>query len=108
MLNNKNYYKNLTENFPEFIPSPYENQIDLDVTRTFPDDNFFQEENNLKKLKNILLAYSRRNIIIGYCQGFNFIVGRLIKVYPNEVILNKQLGRSILGLCSIHRAYFTN
>jgi hypothetical protein len=35
-------------------------------------------------LKNVLLAYSRRNISIGYCQGFNFIVGRLLKVFNNE------------------------
>jgi hypothetical protein len=38
----------------------------------------------LKKLKNVLLAFSRRNISIGYVQGFNFIVGRLLKVLDNE------------------------
>ena len=35
-------------------------------------------------MKNILLAYSRRNLSIGYCQGFNFIVGRLLKVFDDE------------------------
>lgn len=30
------------------------------------------------------MAYSRRNISIGYVQGFNFIVGRLLKVNQNE------------------------
>lgn len=58
----------------------------MDVMRTFPDDPFFKEEKNLKTLKNILLAYSRRNLSVGYCQGFNFIVGRLIKIFKNEVI----------------------
>jgi len=38
-------------------------------------------------MKNILLAYSRRNISIGYCQGFNFIVGRLLKIFEKEVIM---------------------
>ncbi len=38
----------------------------------------------LKKLRNVLLAYSRRNISIGYVQGFNFIVGRLLKINQNE------------------------
>jgi hypothetical protein len=38
----------------------------------------------LARLRNILKAYSRRNISIGYVQGFNFIVGRLLKVNQNE------------------------
>lgn len=36
------------------------------------------------KLKRILIAYSRRNISIGYCQGFNFIAGRILKTIDNE------------------------
>jgi hypothetical protein len=62
----------------------------MDVMRTFPDDPFFREEENLIKLKRILLAYSRRNVSIGYCQGFNFLVGRLIKIYHKEVNLLKK------------------
>jgi hypothetical protein len=85
MRNNKNYYKNLSTGFPENIPSPYENQIELDLYRTFPGDPFFDKEENIQKLKNVLLAYSRRNLSIGYCQGFNFIVARLLKVYKSEV-----------------------
>jgi hypothetical protein len=69
----------------ERIPSPYEIQISLDIRRTFPEDSFFRYEENLEKLKRILLAYSIRNISIGYCQGFNFIVGKLLKVIENEV-----------------------
>jgi hypothetical protein len=57
----------------------------MDLHRTFPGDPYFEKEENIIKLKNILLAYSRRNISIGYCQGFNFIVGRLLKVYDSEV-----------------------
>jgi len=68
------------------IVSPFEEIIKLDLHRTFPTDDFFIEERNLAKLKNILLAYSRRNITLGYCQGFNFIVGRIMKVVENEVI----------------------
>ena len=36
-------------------------------------------------MKNILISYSRRNLTIGYCQGFNFIVGRILKIVENEV-----------------------
>jgi len=38
----------------------------------------------IKKLRNILLAFSRRNVSIGYVQGFNFIVGRILKIVANE------------------------
>ena len=29
-------------------------------------------------MKNILIAFSMRNLTIGYCQGFNYIVGKLL------------------------------
>ena len=82
---NKNYYSDLIRNYPDNFLSPYENQINLDIERTFPQDTFFQEQRNLIKLKNILLAFSRRNATIGYCQGFNFIVGKILKVCEDEV-----------------------
>ncbi len=82
---NKNYYSDLIRNYPDNFISPYENQINLDLERTFPEDTFFQEQRNLIKLKNILLAFSRRNATIGYCQGFNFIVGKILKVCEDEV-----------------------
>ena len=82
---NSEYYKNLTKKFPVQIVSPFEEIIKLDLHRTFPKDEFFKDEKNIEKLKNILLAYSRRNITLGYCQGFNFIVGRLMKVVNDEV-----------------------
>ena len=88
MLQNKDYYLNLSRKFPESIPSPYQNQIEMDLHRTFPQDPFFHREENINKLRNVLLAYSRRNISIGYCQGFNFIVGRLLKIFESEVNLS--------------------
>ena len=81
----KNYYSDLIKNYPDSIASPYENQIDLDLDRTFPKDPFFQDKNNLDKLKNVLLAFSRRESTIGYCQGFNFIVGKILKICEDEV-----------------------
>jgi hypothetical protein len=35
-------------------------------------------------IKRICTAYSVRNNVIGYCQGFNFIVGRLLQVMTEE------------------------
>lgn len=85
MLNNVGYYKDLVDNFPNYIPLTMENQINLDLNRTFPTDPFFKNNDlNLQRLKKILLAYSKRNIAIGYCQGFNFIVGFFLEMYDNE------------------------
>ena len=85
MLYKKGYYYNLLNKFPENIPTPFENQIDLDLGRTYPHDPYFKDKNNIKKLKNILVAFTRREATIGYCQGFNFIVGKILKICDNEV-----------------------
>ena len=82
--NHKNYYFNLINNFPKNIPNKFLNIIEADLKRTFIDNEYFHNENNINKLKNILVAYSRRNSKIGYCQGFNFIVGKLLLIFDNN------------------------
>ena len=42
------------------------------------------EKKFLERLKNILMCYSIRNTSVGYCQGMNFIVGRLLLIMDNE------------------------
>ena len=42
------------------------------------------KESFLEKLKNILICYSTRNTSVGYCQGMNFIGGRLLLIMGNE------------------------
>jgi len=61
------------------------------LNRTFPEEEFFQSKENIDKIRNILIAFSRRNSSLGYTQGFNFIVGRLLYAIRNEVsiIYNK-------------------
>lgn len=101
IASNPKYYQSLQKDYPPYIPSPYEIQIEQDLERTFPNDPFFQDKENIEKLKNILVAYSRRNISIGYCQGFNFIVGKFLKRFQNEVIIFIILiGRSFLDFHS--------
>ena len=87
MLYNPNYYNTLINNYPKSIPSSFECQIDLDLGRTFPNDPFYQDKKNIERLKNILVAFTRRETTTGYCQGFNFIVGKLLKICNNEVII---------------------
>ena len=83
IINNKNYYKNLLE-LSRNIPCFYEKQILKDIPRT----NMEILEKNPsfeQKMRNILVCYSIRNNSIGYCQGFNFIVLRILEIIENEV-----------------------
>ena len=41
-------------------------------------------EHFLQKMKNILLCYSTRNTTVGYCQGMNFLVARLLLIMEDE------------------------
>ena len=85
ILNNPGYYnklKKLAKIAPNF---PHSKTISLDLRRTFPSMPYFKKEENLEKLRNILLAFSLRNSIsIGYCQGFNFIVAQILLVLEDE------------------------
>jgi len=81
------YYDNLLKLSKE-VPTSYENQIDKDIKRT--SSKSLNENPELKtKMKNVLMCYSIRNSSIGYCQGFNFLVLRLLEVLNGgEVIIN--------------------
>ena len=83
MSNNNDYYNHLLQ-YSKKVPCPSEAQIKLDLKRTFPDEKICMQEEFLQKLKNILICYSTRNTSIGYCQGMNFIVGRLLLIMDNE------------------------
>ena len=41
-------------------------------------------EQFLQRMKNILLCYSTRNTSVGYCQGMNFLVARLLLIMDDE------------------------
>ena len=86
MLNFPGYYNNILNNYPDYIPSLFEQTIDKGLNRTFPDEIFFQKKENLNKLRNILVAFSRRNSSIGYSQGFNLVAGRILETIEDEVI----------------------
>ena len=66
------------------MPCPSERQIDLDLKRTFPNEKEVMADNFLQKMKNILLCYSTRNTTVGYCQGMNFLVARLLLIMEDE------------------------
>ncbi|GAA5859364.1 hypothetical protein JCM8547_002001 [Rhodosporidiobolus lusitaniae] len=65
--------------------APCLKQIDMDCHRTFPTNVFFAGNGpGVAKLRNVLVAYSRRNLKIGYCQGMNNLVATLLLTHPAE------------------------
>ncbi|KAK4272913.1 hypothetical protein QN277_021404 [Acacia crassicarpa] len=58
-------------------------QIEKDVPRTFPGHPAL-DENGRNSLRRLLLAYSRHNPSVGYCQAMNFFAGLLLLLMPEE------------------------
>ncbi|KAI5892609.1 TBC-domain-containing protein [Schizophyllum commune H4-8] len=60
-------------------------EIAKDVGRTMPLNVFFGGDGaGVEKLRRVLIAYSRRNTSVGYCQGMNLITSTLLLVYGDE------------------------
>lgn len=57
-------------------------QIQMDINRTLTDNVFFRRGPGVEKLNEVLLAYSRRNTEVGYCQGMNLITASLLLIMP--------------------------
>lgn len=58
-------------------------QIQMDIHRTLTDNIFFRKGPGVQKLNEVLLAYSRRNKDVGYCQGMNLITANLLLIMPS-------------------------
>ncbi|KAI6781588.1 TBC domain-containing protein-like protein [Emericellopsis cladophorae] len=58
-------------------------QIGMDIYRTLTDNIFFRVGPGVPKLKEVLVAYARRNKHVGYCQGMNLITANLLLVMPS-------------------------
>lgn len=58
-------------------------QIRADINRTLTDNIFFRKGPGVQKLNEVLLAYSRRNPDVGYCQGMNLITANLLLIMPS-------------------------
>ncbi|KAF8885861.1 rab-GTPase-TBC domain-containing protein [Gymnopilus junonius] len=62
-----------------------EGEIEKDVGRTMPLNIFFGGDGaGVNKLRKVLIAYSRRNPGVGYCQGMNLITSTLLLVHADE------------------------
>ena len=58
-------------------------QIQMDIHRTLTDNVFFRKGPGVAKLNEVLLAYSRRNPEVGYCQGMNLITASFLLIMPS-------------------------
>ncbi|KAH8433399.1 uncharacterized protein LDX57_011033 [Aspergillus melleus] len=77
------YYDELVKGTDGYDPdASVVSQIDMDINRTLTDNVFFRKGPGVAKLKEVLLAYSRRNSEVGYCQGMNLIAASLLLITP--------------------------
>lgn len=77
------YYDDLVKGVGGNDPDPsVVAQIDMDINRTLTDNVFFRKGPGVTKLKEVLLAYARRNSEVGYCQGMNLIAASLLLITP--------------------------
>ena len=84
MLYNNNHTDNeIYLNYLNYS-NKYDEEITKDLSRTLPNNALFKKKsNNYIKLFNVLKAYSNYNKKIGYAQGMNFIVAKLI-IFSNS------------------------
>ncbi|BFZ62564.1 hypothetical protein YB2330_003665 [Saitoella coloradoensis] len=60
-------------------------QIDMDIYRTMPNNVYFGGKGpGVVKLRRVLLAFSRHNSVVGYCQGMNVIAATLLLTHATE------------------------
>ena len=64
--------------------SDYDEQINLDIHRTFSFYNAFKQKDMQDKLRRVLHAISCKNPYVGYVQGMNFLAGFLLLNYSEE------------------------
>ncbi|KAI5981945.1 rab-GTPase-TBC domain-containing protein [Pisolithus albus] len=68
-----------------YAHEPAVTEIEKDIGRTMPLNIFFGGDGaGVNKLHRVLTAYSRRNPIVGYCQGMNLVASTLLLVHADE------------------------
>lgn len=64
----------------------YDNNIKIDIERTFPKEVSFKRGNeNYHKLYNILKSFSSYHEQLGYVQGMNFLSATILSYYKREI-----------------------
>ncbi|KAL4457817.1 hypothetical protein ABPG75_012682 [Micractinium tetrahymenae] len=64
--------------------SPFAHQIELDVPRTFPSNEWVQSEAGQSALRHVLRAFAHHNPRVGYCQSMNYVAAMLLLVLGHD------------------------
>ena len=84
--NNKGQYQKLIKAFDILIKNKHplylslEGKISMDLNRSFNNNIAKYTDENIKQLRNILYAFTVRNVSLNYCQGFNTIVAFILQM----------------------------
>eukprot|EP01125_Pyxidicula_operculata_P017450 TRINITY_DN610_c2_g1_i2.p1 TRINITY_DN610_c2_g1~~TRINITY_DN610_c2_g1_i2.p1 ORF type:complete len:935 (-),score=136.50 TRINITY_DN610_c2_g1_i2:2458-5220(-) len=73
----EDYYDNLLKKNKD-KPSMATDEIEKDITRSFPNHQYYQSEEGQRRLRDVLIAYSWHNEAVGYCQSMNIITALLL------------------------------
>eukprot|EP00028_Trichosphaerium_sp_Am-I-7-wt_P005183 CAMPEP_0168539476 /NCGR_PEP_ID=MMETSP0405-20121227/21854_1 /TAXON_ID=498012 /ORGANISM="Trichosphaerium sp, Strain Am-I-7 wt" /LENGTH=600 /DNA_ID=CAMNT_0008569053 /DNA_START=397 /DNA_END=2199 /DNA_ORIENTATION=+ len=83
MKESKDLYKRLLrENMGKITAAT--KQIDKDVHRTFTEHPILTTKRSEESLRRILIAYSWKNRVVGYCQSMNFLAAFFLLVMSEE------------------------
>ncbi len=61
-----------------FLNAKTKNAIELDLRRTYPDNPMLSTEDCRAAMRQVLQALALQNPVLGYCQGLNYICGRML------------------------------
>ena len=109
-MKNKDNYKSLFNMYSSKV-NIYDNQIKLDVNRTFNDLHFYKNKINKHKLFIVLRVLACDNKEIGYTQGLNYIAGYFLMKYKGDKIKTFKIMTILLkndkyGLYDLYRDGF--
>ncbi|KDO35009.1 hypothetical protein SPRG_01072 [Saprolegnia parasitica CBS 223.65] len=82
MQENPGHYSRLLATDP--INAEAVRQIDADVDRTVAPEDPEWSLDLVDALRNVLVAYAAHNPTLGYCQGLNYVVARLLQCVGDE------------------------
>ncbi len=78
--------------------------IKLDLSRTYPDLEFFQSEQTQRQMLHILFVWSKLNANTSYRQGMNELLAPLLLLVAAEAIPHAQVSLCALFLTCLARA----
>lgn len=79
------YYHQIEVVSKIFLNFEKKNNNFKDLKRTFGSPDKIIEE-KIKKMRNVLQAYAKRNPFVGYCQGMNFVLEFLLRQNFSEEV----------------------